>query len=77
MRRRSKKKLSPLYKVLEHHARTCTIFTYHLKPEERHCSCGVEEARKAVDFVLATLVGIDKFIDDSPQIKKSISLLSG
>lgn len=57
-----KPKPSALDRRLQHHDRMCTIFTYHLKPEERHCSCGKLEAEKELVELRNELAALRLFL---------------
>lgn len=48
MKRKYKKKLPPLYKMIEHHLPMCSFWIYS---GDRHCSCGKEAAEKALALV--------------------------
>jgi hypothetical protein len=41
MKRKPKRKLSPLYKMLQRHLPMCTYYIYS---GDRHCSCGRDKA---------------------------------
>lgn len=57
MKRKPKKKQSPLLRRLEQHDRMCTV---HVYSGDRHCSCGRDQA-------LLTVARLREILKDNPE----------
>lgn len=61
------KKLNPLEKMLKSHLPHCKMGEYSLM-EDRHCTCGLEDARDIYDNIKVFLTRMDIWLEENPSL---------